>query len=305
MKLVYEGVDITSEVHVRKCVYREAGGGRLDSLDIELENAERWYRWKPQRDDHINASLDSLSTGMMYLQSIVPENGKFRLLATSAPSVAVLKRWASFEKTTLKQIMDSCSAELGMSAEIYGLDENAVYPYLLRKDETCTAFLTRLLEWEGATLKCVSGRLAAIAIDYAQGQRTSRTISLLADQQGIMYCQQDRVRWAGVTVKTPHASASAVDTAVNGIQHKIFSDLPARDAVTAGRWARGMLLTNNRKAETLQIAMTFDAALCALVRIDIQADENLGGKWLTADVEHDLKNEKTSLTLRRCIETIR
>jgi len=305
VKLVYEGADITGEVHIRKCVYHEAGGGRLDSLDIELENAERWYRWKPQRDDHINVSLDSLTTGRMYLQSIIPENSKFRLFATSAPSAAALKRWASYENATLKQIMDSCSAELGMNAEIYGLDENAVYPYLLRKNETCTAFITRLLEWEGATLKCVNGRLAAIAIEYAQKLRTSRSIALRADQQGVMYCLQDKMRWAGVTIKTPHATASAVDTAVNGMQHRTLADLPARDAFTAGRWARGMLLTNNRKAETLQIAMTFDESLCALVRVDIQADENLGGKWLAEEVEHDLKNEKTSLILRRCIDTIR
>lgn len=304
MKLVYEGVDITGEVHVRKCVYHEAGGGRLDSLDIELENAERWYRWKPQRDDHINASLDGLDTGKMYLQSIIPENGKFRLFATSAPSTAALKRWASYENATFRQIMDSCSAELGMHTEIYGLDENAVYPYLLRKNETGTAFITRLLEWEGATLKCVNGRLTAISVEYAQKLRTSRSISLNTDQQGVMYCLQDKIRWAGVAIKTPHATASAVDTAVNGMQHRIFTDTPARDAVTAGRWARGILLTNNRKAETIQIAMTFDEALCALVRVDIQADENLGGKWIAEEVEHDLKNEKTSLTLRRCIETI-
>ena len=304
MQLFYEGTDITRDVDVVKCVHRDVSGGRCDSIEIELENAAAWYRWQPQRDDILEVQMDGYSTGILFLNSVLPAAGKYRIIATSLPSAARRKAYAAYEGLQLADIAASCAAECGMNSALFGIDGDITYPYLMRQKEGAPAFLSRILQYEGAVLKALNGRLTAISIEYAQAMTAAQTIRISADQAGTHYLRRDDVKLAGITIKTPYANGGAEDVEASYGQHEVFTDYPAMDAAQAARWARGLLLCRNRTAEELTVGMEFNPGLTAMTRIDISSATDADGQWLIDEVEHDFFRRKSKARMLRCIGTI-
>lgn len=305
MRLYYEGTDITDDVDIRACVHNDVSGGKCDMLDIEFENAAQWMRWKPQQDDVIMAEEGRYTTGALYINTFIPSGDRFRVLATSLKSVARRKAWQSFTNAKLKDIIASCAAQCEMGWYAIGIDENAVIPYIERENEGCAAFLDRLMRMEGATLKTVSGRLTCIGIEYAQNLEAIHNIELAPNQQGVSVQKCENLKYSGLTIKTPYAEAGAIDTEAVRQEARTVTDLPALSNVQAGRWARGLLLHNNRTAERITIQSEFNAGMTALARIDLTGESEITGEWIVDETNYDLKQGRTSAKLYRCLRSIR
>lgn len=304
MQLIYEGTDITPYVDIVKCRYSDVAGGRCDSIDIELENAATWDRWRPEIDDRIEAAHESLESGIMYLNTILPENGRYRIVATALPNIARRQVWRSCHDLSLDTVIGACAAECGMDYALYGIEGEYIYPYAERKNEGCAAFLDRLIGYEGGIIKAANGVICAIGIEWAQQQRPVKVLYLNANQKGVRHIKREGNKLTALTVRTPWAEATAEDTDAGGEIRAVRCDIPARDALQAGRWARGLLLAHNRKAEKLIVSAQFDAGIAAMQRIDIESAAEINGEWLVDEVVHDLINKKTRTTLIRCIKTI-
>lgn len=111
MRLYYEGVDITDDINIVSAVHRDISGGRCDCLDIALDHAQAWYRWKPQINDSIMMTHNGYFTGMLFLDTIAPpENGRYRILATSIKRSARKKQWYCYKNSTIKEIFELCAA---------------------------------------------------------------------------------------------------------------------------------------------------------------------------------------------------
>lgn len=304
MELYYQGVNIADRVDVAECIHREASDG-CDCLEIALEHAAAWYAWQPQVDDEIEAALDGYRTGRLFLNTILPQDGKYRILATGLPRAARRRIWASYEGIRLRELIASCASECGMQGALYGISDAIRYPYMLRKNEGPAAFMNRILSWEGAAFKAVSGRFAGISIADAQGKAAVQSIELHADQPGVTHVRRDDQRLAGLTLKTPYAECTAWDDAAGGGGYLTRTDIPAIDDAQAGRWARGMLLAHNRKAESLTIGGEFRPGLTAMARIDVISQTSMAGRWIVDAAEHDFIHGKSTATLLRCLESIR
>lgn len=304
MRLMYESVEITDFVNVRSAIHREASGGRCDCLELELENAAAWMRWKPQTDDKIQVTLQGYDTGKLFLNTIVPKDGRYIILATSVPQAARRRANKSYKNIKLVDLVSACAAECGMAGAVYHLDEDIEYKYLMRDNMSAAAFMDKILSWEGAAFKTVAGRFAAIGIEEMQEETAAMTLSLDAEQEGITYTRRNDMRLSGLTVKTPYAECMAQDAGAAGGNHETVTDLPALDAVTAGRWARGLLLYKNRQAEKITIETEFNPYMSAMARIDIKGYADASGEWLVDEAEHDLVNGRSRATLVRCIQTI-
>lgn len=86
--LLYEDTDITDQVVIAECVHRDVSRLECDCLSIRLENAETWFRWGPKKNDRIKVMRNKYDSGDLYLNTIVPEDGAFRILATAMKSGA-------------------------------------------------------------------------------------------------------------------------------------------------------------------------------------------------------------------------
>lgn len=104
MRLIYQGTDITDSVDIVSAVHRDVSDGRCDCLELTLDHATAWYGWGPQTDDTIQLTENGYSTGTLYLNTIVPEEDSFRILATAGKSSTRRKAWASYADKTLEDI---------------------------------------------------------------------------------------------------------------------------------------------------------------------------------------------------------
>ncbi len=304
MEIYYQGKDITGFVIVRRCVARDTAGGRCDSLEIEFENAEKWYGWEPEEDDKILVAHDGYDTGIQYVNTILPEDGRFRIIATALPCKSRRKQYRSFAGKTVEEIMQSAAMACGMDYALFGIDGKTIIPYIQQENEGSAAFLNRLLTCEGATLKCVNGKLTAIGLLYAQARRAHQTVELRADQRGAEY-RRSGAKLHSLTVKTPYADASATDESVpTNHSTETVAEHPALNNIQAGRWARGLLLARNRTCESVILQSEFNRGLTAMTRIDITGSTDATGEWLIETAEHDFINKKSSVLMHRCIETI-
>lgn len=301
MNLYYEGKDITGSVNIRRCVHRDVSHGRADSLEIEMDHAAAWYRWGAKTDDKIRIMHNGYDTGDLYLNAVYPERDTFRILATSLPSAARRKAWGSFENKSLENIVRHLAAECGLEARLYGVNAALIYPFLLRRNEGCAAFLDRLGKWEGTVVKAFNGAFRAISVEYAQALEPSRNLRITTDQKGVTYTKRENIKYSGVTVSTPYAQATVFDAAAGGNNHPVMTHLPAHDMAQAMRFARGLLLMHNREAERLSISSTFDAGMTSMIRVDVDGNTDANGQWLVDEVEHDLYNGQSTAKLLRVL----
>ena len=302
-KLLYEGTDMAGYVSIARCVHREASVGRADSLEIEADHAAQWAKWKPKRDDVIVAERDGYSTGKLYLNSVVPEGESYRIIATSLPSAARRRAWQFFRGARMSDIMHRCAVECGMDARVYGQDGDYRYEYLLRRDEGCAAFLDRIGRLEGLAVKARNGMFRVISVPWAQQRDPSARLRIDTDQMGVRHTVEQASRLSSVTVIAPGISVSARDSLGDARNYRTIA-LPVSNAAQAGRWARGTLLMDNRRTEQIEIKSAFNAAMRAMVRVDIEGNTQATGQWIVDGVEQDLIEGRTVTTMLRCVDTV-
>lgn len=304
MELYYEGVNITGNASITRCIYADRCGERCDSLELVVEDPAVWLSWEPKKDDKIAVTSDNLNTGTLYLNTVTPHGGKYRIVATSVPSATRYTSYTCYENMSLAAIMGSCAAESGMSNSLYGIDGSTTYPYLLRPKQSGAAFMRWLLEMEGAVFKTYGEKFIGIGIEYAQNLDAAVTLRIREDQPGLAYRKQEGRKLAGLTVATPYARCTAEDSASGSDHYCTVTDVPATSVAEALRWAHGLLLTHNRQTEELCLELEMMPALTAMAKVNIDCESPLGGNWVVDEAKHDLKWKKTSVKLLRCIDTI-
>lgn len=304
MEIYFENTNISEYVDVKKCICRDTSKKKYDSVEIEFEGAETWYQWKAQKNDCIRITDGIFDSGKMYLQSIIPENGKFRILASAVKLKAKEKGWDSFRNLNIKGICDRISAKISTEIKLFGINGDIIIPYIERENESYPAFLARLFMLEGAVLKARDNCLIGIGIEYAQKIAAKQIIRLDAGRDGYAHFKDNEQKLSGVVIQTPYAGAKAEDRAENSGEEKRFTQFPAMDNYQAKRWAKGILLDRNREAEEIILKTELKREYTAMARLDIDGTDEISGAWIIHEAEHDLKEGKTEVKLYRVIETI-
>lgn len=307
MNIYYQGTDITEYCQVKECVYTDALS-RADTLELTLENADSFKKWGPEENDVLRVTHKKIDTGKMYVSAVLPAANTYQILATALPADAgAVRYYASFQNATLSEIADYCAKSAGLDGfRLYGADGSTKYSYIIQDCETAAGFLERIAKWEGALLKIYDGNF--IIADIITLQQTHNAITIETDglTAGYDYFTREGLKLYGLEIKTPSLSVMAYDSACAGAKERTYTNIPARDYAEAGRWARGLLLDINRKADVLNMDGTLNPAYTAMARVDVSSgkDERINGRWMVERCEHDLKNERSDASLVRVIETI-
>ena len=300
--LLYNGQNITKQVDIIECVLRDVSGGESDCLNLRLDHAEEWFRMGPQKNDTIQVKRGGYDSKTLYLNTVVPEDGAYRIYATGAKCAPMAPRSQSFADIGFGAIMGICAGECGMGAKTFGVTTPA-YEYILRDNLSAPAFLERLAAREGAVLKAMDGKFIAIGIPYAQGLSAMHEMELESDQMDSEYIDRRDLRWASVRISTPFGGGIARDSAIFG-QGRVITDLPVDNDAMAYRWAKGLLLSHNRKSEILNIEMDFNPGYTAMVRIDVKSRTKANGQWIIDTVEQNLLDGRTKARMYRCLTSV-
>lgn len=304
MELYWAGKNITKYVTISGCIHRDASCGRCDSLDLTLDHASTWYRWGPEEDDEIRVTHEKDDTGVLYLNAVIPEDDRYRLIATGVRRAAARKAWGSWRNTTLQNVFEQMAAECQMDGKLYGMDGSLPYSFLIRENEGPAALLNRIGAWEGMAVKTYDGAFRGIGIAYAQTRKAEMVIRIDGEKDGVRYKRRDSQKYISLTVKTPWAEVTARDTAAKGGNTLTLTHLPAMNSEQAGRWARGLLMMHNRKTESVTLDITLNTRLTAMTRVDITGGTDMTGQWIVEEAEHDLFNRTTTAKLLRVVDSI-
>ncbi len=302
--MIYGGEDITRQVVITKCVHRDVSRGKCDMLEMELDHAATWHKWKPQKDEKISVSFGGYNTGTLYLNTVRPEENHYRILATAIPGGSRQKKYDAWENKTLSTITAKCAAESGLGFSLYGVSGGLDYSYIVRENEGGAEFVARIAAMEGSVLKIVNGAYKLIGIEYAQGLGKCATLYVDTTQPNAVYTKTGQEKYGGIRVVTPFAQANATDGAAKGYI-KTISNLPAKTAGQAGRWARGLLISHNRTAEILTIRdAEFNPAFTAMAHVEVQGNTEAAGDWLVDEVDQDLYNKRSTIRLLKFVTGI-
>ena len=300
--LLYEGTDISKDVDILECVHKDVSCGACDLLNLKVDHADKWMSWDPQKNDIIRVMRSGYDSMNLYLNTVIPEDGAYRILATGAKAMPFPARWQSFKDKTYGAIMTMCASECGMIAKNHGAG-NPKYAYVLRENISAPVFMEMLANREGAVLKALDGSFTSIGVLYAQDLSPTQEVQLDSDQMSSTYIDRRDLSWQSVEINTPFGKGKARDSASSGLK-QIITDIPVDDNAQARRWASGLLLMHNRQSEILEIAMDFNPGYTAMVRIDAKSATAANGQWIIHETEQDLLNGRTKAKLYRCITTI-
>lgn len=301
MELIWQGKDITPYAKITGCIHREASHGESDLLEIRMLSAETWHRWKPETDETVRVKHGEYDTGTLYLHSLIPEGSEYRLLASSVRSGTGQKSWYGYRRKTFREIFMAEAEKCGMRYGLYGTEGLYRYEWMEKRDESGPAFLDRICRAEGIALKTFGGGFRGIDIRWAQNRNACARITVKAGQDGARWERHEGEKWSRLTLIGPEAQGSARDHDAEGFPEHVICGMGFRDAATAQRWARGLLLDHNRECETLEIEMKMNAGLRAMERIDVEGNTAANGAWIIDEAEHDLTGGKSNIRLVRAL----
>lgn len=177
----FRGVDITKDVSINRCYHDMYCEGRSDTLHIRFNDPQnQWDGWQPKVGDEISVTYGSIGTGKMFVDSTIPENGLYTIVATSIPPSAKEGKNKAWQKIFLTQIGKEIAGNHGLSFQSYGVSD-VQYAYILQTNETDFSFFQRLCTLEGCAFLVYDGVLVMYSQPYMEGTAPSKTIAITSD----------------------------------------------------------------------------------------------------------------------------
>ncbi len=300
LKLYYQGVDITDKIAILECVVKDTSGGQSDCLNLKIDHADKWFKYGAKKNDVLRVTRGGYDSMNLYLNTVAPEEGAYRIYATGRKCVAFPEKWQSWEGASLTTVMGNLAGEGGMGSQMNGVSGGISYPYLLREHMGAPAFLEQLLNRESAVLKCMNGKFCAIGIPYAQNLKAMQKVDLGTVLFDGTYVDRRDTKWRSVTIETPFGSGKATDPKASDGKDRVITEIAATDAAMAKRWAKGILLCHNRKSEILTLERDFNPGYTAMVKLKIGGGSDAAGEWLIDTAEQDLLRGRSRIKLLRC-----
>lgn len=297
-KLIYEGKDITEDVHIIKAVHEMNAGGRYaDTIELTMEDAEKkWSKWSPQAGDVIEYAYESGKTGAMFITHPEVVNGVCTLYATALPRKAKEAHTKAWEHTSLQKIGSEVAGRFGYKFVLEKMSDET-YDYICQKNQPDISFLFKIAEQEGCGLVIYNRTVTMFNEAQMEAQAPVMQIAAesatfrAADKSGLMYgsCEVKAGELAGIFMKNPKKPRYKP----KGIR--------ASTNAEATRFAKGILRTINKDMVTATMETLLAANIAAGITIHVDNDAEPGwtGDYFVYKVRHSYHGDSTKIFLRK------
>lgn len=302
IEITYNGVDVSDEVEVARCVHQTHAWGAADWLDIEFADSDAlWDAWGPAAGDVVSAACGTASTGAMHVRRVARRDGRVAMRAYAMPAAMFGPRLRSWDSVRLLQLVAQLAGECGMAWAAAGVADRR-YGQVDQPNVASSAFLARRLSLEGASLMAFGGRLTAVSCSSMQ--ELSPSVALVVES-GSDYETRDigPAAWGACTVRCGRHSGTF--RAGEGPGRTVELPYAATGDAEAARWAAGLLRRANREARTMTLRdAPFSGRLTGgcTARIECEDAPSWDGVHVAAMVRHDYVAESTTARLSRFLE---
>lgn len=295
----YNDKDITADISVHACTYEMHADGQADCLDIDFADTKKqWSNWKPgDNKDTIRLTDGAADTGKMYIDSLKPENGNYRLTAYSTPKSAFSVKSRSFSDLSLLQLAGKIAEEHGLEARSYSAPETRV-AYVQQRGQNDLAFLNAQCRRAGAAFVIFDGAICLYSQKDMEGRDAVRTLEPDATDD---FTVSDDLQ--GAYSRCELSNGTHVGTATDS---SVTSGKVYRESVTAA-WtsvadanaaASAKLRELNRGTRTAELTTSTMRGLAAGSVVRLVCKGWLGNAFIFR-IRHDLAAKKSHIWLRK------
>jgi len=301
MQLIYEGVDITSEVEINKAEVTDSAGGRADSIEIRFSDTEKlWSKWKPEKNHRIELKKGGFSSGLMFVDSWAQIPGFFILRALSVPQECKAPYYRAWENVRFMEVVNEIAGRYGFDVQTFGA-ENHHYVRLNQRNKTDIEFLSDLCKLESYSLKITNKNFIIFNEISLEQENPIKTI-YQEDLDGDYYFEDGIAgAYSACRVIYDEIKVEIRDPNIRGPIKKV-SDLYVSSIYEAQRFSAGILRQLNKNHAWGQCRIRFDAGIAGGNMIAISGLGISDGKYFCEIVIHEFVSEKTKLYLRRPLE---
>ncbi|MGI5900473.1 MAG: phage late control D family protein [Christensenellales bacterium] len=303
MKIIYEGKDIFPDTSVNACYHDMYAGGRSDELYLRFNDTKRlWDIWSPKQNDNISVEYGKAKTGLMHIESVIPENGFVTLHAFSTPQTVKDKSNKSWDSVMLFQLIQEVAGRHGLGVETYGFSDQQ-YEYVAQNNTPDFVFLQQRCLLEGAAFLVYDNKLVVYGEAYMENQPAAGTIEISTVQD---FTYQDNVIYAYGNCEVANSKFTGEFSASNNSDKKLrrVLQLNISNQAEANRFAKGLLRSANKDmtAGTIWLPLKSEYAAGSVANLETHGEKSWDGQCFITRIRHDYSREKTKLFFRKPLE---
>ena len=296
--IIYNGVDITNDVHIIACTLTDSNGGKQDYCSVTFANGGKiWNEWQPQNNDVVIAKNGYSSSGEMYVNDIQSQGGTFTLILLSTKTDAKQKKTKIWRKVKLSEVINDVSANTGLKVQKIGFTDY-FYNSLSQTDETDINFLNRICDLEGYKVKVYDGCIVVFDEKLLMNEDASGTVK---PDDVISYSFDNGDLLKSVTVKFYDVitgdliSYKATNDKING--GSITNVIRVDNQAQAERYAKNILFNNNKMAVCGSLTIKYADEFATGSVILLEDFKGYNGKYYVYESIFDMANDNCILKI--------
>lgn len=245
IKLFYENVDISDAVSIKRCYHDMYAGGISDAVHLDFFDTKNlWDKWSPQTGEEIRIGYGSISTGAMFISSIVPRNGMISIIAQSAPMSGYAPRSKAWQKVRFLQIASEIAERNNLSLSLHGVSDH-IYAYIFQDNESDFSFLYRITKQEGFSFLVYDKTLVVFDEAYMEAVAPQEKLPVAIDAD-YKYTDRRAEAFGSCTVVSGQYEGS-YSVAADGRVLRPQNVLGVGNVADAERFAKGLLRFENKR----------------------------------------------------------
>lgn len=290
--------DVTESISVASCYYDMHAEGEADSLQITFADTKKqWANWKPNpQGDSVRITDGAVDSGKLYIDSLKPENGKYKLQAYSTPKTAYSKKSRSFENLNLQQIASKVAKDNGLTARFFDVPETQ-FKYVQQKGQSDLAFLQSLCKKRGVSFIVFNGSLTLYGEKHIEGAEAAKTLSP-GRTDNFTVTDDKQASWASCELRNGKYTGTASDA--NNKTGKTYRETVQtawKNQADANAAAAARLRQLNKSSKRAELEMSTQRQLAAGSVVELDCN-GWNGKAFVYRMRHDLLRKRSRLWLR-------
>lgn len=298
-EILHNGKNIVDSIKVVNCYSSDRYGGMLDDLTIMFASESNTIEFNKNDKLEIR-TVGEFTTGTMYLDSCVGNDGVFTVKATSCKQDSKKKKSRIWNYVRLSKVIGDVAKNIGLNAVMYGVTDYS-YNSISQIMETDLQLLARVCKREGYSIKCDSERLIVFNEYYLENSSTPIKLTNEDVDSGYSFRRSVNglssmtVRCFDVNTLSNISYTFTDDNTPGGEESRIEY---LKDINEAERFSKGYLRDANKFYITGALKMPYNGNISAGTVADLSGFDEFDGRYVIYEVTHDFVLEKTIIKVR-------
>ena len=302
LKILYNNKDITEDISVSDCIHDMFASSQADTLCMKFNDSKRlWDKWTPTQKDTISVSYGIAKTGVMYIDSVIPENGLYTLRASSIPPTALNKTDKSWENVHLLQLAQEIASRHGLGFESYDVADK-IYSYVRQPNIPDFEFLQQRCNLESLAFVVYDKKLVLYDEEKLEIAKPVKEIQITSDND-FTYTDSSQKGYGKAIVTNGDLTGEFISS--NGLDNSLTQTIATNigGQAEANRFAKGLLRQANKNLTKgifkLPLMREFSAG--SVMQIKTTGADTWNGNGFVSHIRQDYIKSTSKVFFRKAV----